>query len=146
MAITRVEGSEMANSHVLTGEIRSVLKTINGAWLSGNPDAVQLTLTSCFHPEMVMKGGDLRTVAAGRDACVQSYIDFIQRAKVSDFQQDEPDIHMFGDAAIASYTWRIAYALEGKEYDESGSDMFVFVRQKGKWLAVWRAMITQPKT
>jgi hypothetical protein len=71
----------MANSHILTDEIRIVLKTINGAWLSGNPDAVQVALDSCFHPEMVIKGGDLATLAAGRDACVQSYLDFIQTSK-----------------------------------------------------------------
>jgi hypothetical protein len=53
---------------------------------------------------------------------------------------------MFGDAATASYTWQIAYALDGKEWNERGSDMFVFVRQEGKWLAVWRMMLTQPTT
>ena len=132
---------EMPNSQH-SDEIRTVLKRINGAWLSGNPDAVRRALSSCFHPEMVIKDGNLKTVAAGRDACARSYIDFIKQARVSNFEQGEADIHLFGGSAIASYDWRIAYSLDRKTYDERGSDIFVFLREEGNWIAIWRAMIT----
>lgn len=133
----------MEESDVIGEEIRSVLETINGSWLSANPEAVASALHASFHRDMVIKGGDLDTAAEGRDACVRSYIDFIEEAKISEFKQDEPDIRVFGSSAIATYSWRIGYSLGGRDYDEKGSDIFVFLREEGKWLAVWRAMLNE---
>jgi hypothetical protein len=130
------------SSDPISEEIGLLLETINSAWLSGNPDAVTLALSACFHPDMVIKDCKLKTAAAGRDACVQSYVEFIQQARVSAFEQGEPDIRVFGDSVIASYDWRIVYSLEGSDCDETGGDIFMFVRAEGKWLAVWRAMLT----
>lgn len=132
----------MPGSNAITDEIRIALETINGAWLSGNPDSVRSALSSCFHPEMVIKDGKLKTLASGREACVLSYVDFIQQARVTAFEQGETDIRVFVNSAIASYDWRIVYTLEGTDCDESGSDIFVFVRADEKWMAVWRAMLT----
>jgi hypothetical protein len=132
---------KMPNSDEIAEEIHIALETINDAWRSQNPDAARRALSSCFHEEMVIKDAKLKTVATGREACVQSYVDFIQRARVSDFQKGQPDIRLFPDLAIASYDWRISYSLDGKSYDERGYDIFVFVRAEGTWLAVWRAAL-----
>ena len=133
----------MEESEVIAGEIRGVLATINSAWLGADPEALSATLQSCFHRDMVIKGCGLDSEAEGREACVRSYLDFIEQAKISDFKQNEPDVRIFGNTAIASYNWRIAYSLESKEYDERGSDVFVFLRENEKWLAVWRAMLNE---
>jgi hypothetical protein len=137
----KITTTKMPDSDVVTEEIRLVLETINGAWLSGNPEGAGLALSSCFHADMVIKDGNLKTVAAGRDACVQSYVDFIKQARVSGFELGEPDIHYFADSAIASYDWRIAYSMDGKDYDEHGANIFLFVRAEEKWMAVRRAML-----
>lgn len=127
----------------MNDEIRDLLRTINDSWLTKKPDEISRTLANCFHKDMVIKGCDLKTLATGREACVRSYVDFIKQAKVSAFSQDEPDIQIFGDTAIATYGWNITYTLDGKEYTEPGHDLFVFNRTNGKWLAVWRAMLTE---
>ena len=127
----------------MSDEIRDLLQTINSSWLSKKPGELSKILADCFHADMVIKGCDLETVAEGRDACVGSYVDFIQQAKISAFRQDEADIRVVGDTAIASYGWKITYTLEGKEYTEPGHDVFVFNRTNGKWLAIWRAMLTE---
>lgn len=132
----------MPSAPAITEELRLVLQTINASWLSGNPAAITSALSSSFHPDMVIKDGELNTAGEGRDACVASYVDFIKMAKISKFEQGEPDIRVFGDSAIASYNWRIVYTLEGTECDEKGGDVFAFSRTDGKWLAVWRAMLT----
>ena len=139
--MTRVVKRKMEETDDVTAEIQSALQTINGAWLSANPAAARGVLRSCFHPDMVIKGCELTTMAEGRDACVDSYVDFIKQAKVSHFEQEEPDIRLFGNTAIASYRWRIVYTLDGQECDEKGGDIFAFLREGGKWLAVWRAML-----
>ena len=72
-----------------------------------------------------------------------SYVGFIKEAQISAFSQDKPDIQVTGDTAIATYGWTIQYKLEGKEYTEPGHDVFVFQRTNGKWLAIWRAMLTE---
>jgi hypothetical protein len=127
----------------MNNDIRDLLRTINDSWLSNNPDEVSKVLADCFHQDMVIKGCDLKTMAKGRDACVLSYAGFIRQAKISAFSQDEPDIQVTDDTAIATYGWTIMYALAGKEYTEPGHDVFVFQRTNGKWLAVWRAMLTE---
>lgn len=127
----------------MNDEIRDLLRTINDSWLTKKPDEISRTLANCFHKDMVIKGCDLEILATGREACVRSYVDFIKQAKVSAFSQDEPDIQIFGDTAIATYGWNITYTLDGKEYTEPGHDVFVFNRTNGKWLAVWRAMLTE---
>jgi ketosteroid isomerase-like protein len=127
----------------MSDEIHRLLQAINDSWLSNKPEEICRVLNDCFHQDMVIKGCDLKTMAQGREACVRSYVDFIQQAKVSAFSQNEPDIQVTGDTAIASYGWTIQYTLEGKDYTESGHDVFVFQRSNGKWLAIWRVMLTE---
>lgn len=130
----------------MSNDIRNLLQRINNSWLSNKPDEVSKVLADCFHPNMVIKGCDLKTMAKGRDACVRSYVGFIQEAQVKAFSQNEADIQVTDDTAIATYGWTIMYTLEGKEYTEPGHDVFVFQRANGKWLAIWRAMLTEAAT
>jgi hypothetical protein len=127
----------------MSNEICDLLQRINDSWLRTKPDEISEVLNDCFHQEMVIKGCDLETMAKGREASVRSYVDFIQQAKISAFSQDEPDIQVVNDTAIATYGWQITYTLEGKEYTEAGHDVFVFQRTDGKWFAIWRAMLTE---
>ena len=127
----------------MSDEIRDLIRTINNSWLSNNPEEVSKILTDCFHADMVIKGCDLKTMAKGRDECVRSYVGFIQQAQVKTFSQDKPEIQLTGDTAIATCGWTITYVLEGKEYTEPGHDIFVLQRANSKWLAIWRAMLTE---
>jgi ketosteroid isomerase-like protein len=127
----------------MSREIQDLIRAINDSWLSNKPEEVSKVLTDCFHKDMVIKGCDLKTMAQGREECVRSYVGFIQQARIGAFSQDEPDIQITGDTAIATYGWTIQYELEGKEYTEPGHDLFVFQRTNGKWLAIWRAMLTE---
>ena len=120
-------------------EIRNILQKINNAWYSGNPDE----LNDFFHTDIVMKGPNFQTIAKGRDVCVQSYKDFLAQCTVKDYQQSEPDIDAWGDTAVAIMPWTMTYVLNGEEYTESGFDVFTFARQDGKWLAVWRTLVTK---
>jgi ketosteroid isomerase-like protein len=129
----------------MNDEIRDVLRTINDSWLANKPSELPTILADCFHEDMVIKGSNLDTLASGRDASVRSYVDFIEQAKISGFSQDEPEIQTFGSTAVATYGWNITYTLGGKEYTEPGHDVFVFTRTNGKWLAIWRAVLTKQR-
>jgi hypothetical protein len=38
----------------------------------------------------------------------------------------------------------MAYEMRGEVHKDSGYDLFVFSREKGKWLAVWRTILPVP--
>ena len=123
--------------------VRDVLSRINDAWSKLRGDAMTATLNECFAEEMVIRGSGFVLVGKGRDFAVQSYQDFVSQAEVKSFSVDEPQIDVAGETATAAYKWTMTYVLNGQEYTEQGYDLFVFARRDERWLAVWRAMLSE---
>jgi hypothetical protein len=126
-------------------EIRLLLGKINDAWLKGIPDELPRVLGECFHDDMVVKGPDFQEAGRGKEACIRSYEDFLRQATVRECRLSEAAIDLSGNAAVATYSWEMTYGLGGQDYHESGHDLFVFTREDGKWLAVWRAVLVSPR-
>lgn len=82
----------------------------------------------------------------GREACVQSYRDFMSAAKVIRYRESAPVIDVFGDTGVSTFRWEMTWEMQGQTHDESGHDLFVFARQDGRWLAAWRTLLVQPPT
>ncbi len=122
-------------------QVRLLLQRINDAWLHGPADEIPRKLEECFHDEIAMRGPEFQELAGGKAACAKSYQDFLQLAKIQKCTLAEPQIHVTGDTAVATYSWNMTYELNGQSYTEAGHDLFVFTRQEGKWLAVWRALL-----
>jgi Domain of unknown function (DUF4440) len=91
-----------------------------------------------------MRGPGFLLFGRGRDFAVQSYHDFVAQATVKQFSLERPEIDLCGETAIAQYKWTMTYTLQGQEFSEHGHDIFVFARRKGQWVAVWRAMLSEP--
>jgi hypothetical protein len=119
-------------------EIRQIITAINQSWLQGHPQRLE----RYFHPDMVIAAPGLKVVGRGRDACVQSYRDFIGRAVILDYHESDWSIDVWGDTSVASYRYQISYQMNGQEHRDTGHDLFVFIKQKGKWQAVWRTLIS----
>ena len=62
-------------------------------------------------------------------------------AIINDFKDRDPAIQIYGNTAIASYTFEMSYEMNGKSFDDVGRDIYVLKREEGKWLAVWRTII-----
>jgi hypothetical protein len=90
---------------------------------------------------MVIRGGDLQVNGAGKDACIQSYIDFLNSAIVHRCTLETPEIDLAGDTAMAVYGWEMTYEMEGQTFEESGSDILALARLDTGWLITWRAML-----
>ncbi|UCE19548.1 MAG: nuclear transport factor 2 family protein [Gemmatimonadota bacterium] len=118
-------------------EIRQILKRINGAWMNGHPERLQ----DYFHDDMVISQLGIGRIGIGRQACIQSYEDFINRAVVKKITESDHTIDVWRDTAVASYTYEIDYEMNGEEHSDSGQDVFVFIRDEGNWLAVWRTLV-----
>jgi ketosteroid isomerase-like protein len=118
-------------------EIRGILEKINKAWSKGNPD----DLNEYFHEDLVILSPELQRMGEGKEACVQSYKDFMAQAVVHEYRERDYAIDVWGNTAVATYAFEIAYEMNGQTFQESGHDMFVFSRDEEKWLVVWRMVI-----
>ena len=77
----------------------------------------------------------------GREALVSSFVDYCRNARTLEFRENERQIDVAGDVAVASFSFVMVYEREGAKYRSTGRDLWVFSNQRGVWLAVWRTML-----
>jgi len=130
----RVMGYEMSDTHA---EVHSVLASINAAWREGHPSS----MLEFLHPEIVMVPPGFKGTVRGRDILISSFEEFAKNAKVLDYEESDERIDVIGECAIASFHFRMLYERAAYREDCSGRDLWVFARQNGRWIAVWRAML-----
>jgi ketosteroid isomerase-like protein len=132
------EGREMdATKSSVNQEVWQVVQRLNRAWVEGRP----ADLAKWFHEDMVIVAPDLRTRFEGREACIRSYAEFLDRGVVDRFEEIEPHVDVFGDAAVATYRFDVTYEMGGQTLRDRGGDLFVLRRENGGWKAVWRTML-----
>ena len=129
----------MASSEASTPrqEILELIEQLNDAWVKGSPEQ----LSSFFREDIVMVHPDFIHRTEGREACIASYVDFCSQAKVNEFKLGETSIDVIEDTAIATYSYEISYEMGGEQFTDTGRDLFVFIREDGRWQAIWRTMI-----
>jgi hypothetical protein len=122
-------------------DVRQVVERLSECWRSGRLDQ----LDDCFHPDMVIVGPGYQELARGRGACVASYREFLSTCTVRSYRESGMAVRQWGTVAVATYAWEMDYEQGGNLHREAGTDLFVFERQGGQWLAVWRAIAFAPK-
>jgi uncharacterized protein (TIGR02246 family) len=122
-------------------DIRQLIRNMNDAWLAGPVEDIPARLDPFFHDDMVIRGADLQVAGRGKDACIQSYVDFVQEAVIRECTLDEAEVDLAGDTAAAVYSWEMTYELDGQEYSEAGADVLMLTRVDGRWLVTWRTML-----
>jgi hypothetical protein len=123
-------------------QIHQIIKEINQSWLKGHLE----NLNQYFHDNMMIVSREFKIMRAGKEVCVKSYVDFISQAVIKDYQESDPEIHVWANTATAFYNFEMSWEMAGKSFKESGRDFFVFAHENGKWLAVWRMMFSTPRT
>ncbi len=121
-------------------DVWHVVRELNRAWVEGRPE----DLEEWFHEDMVIVAPDLRTRLDGREACVQSYVEFLDRGSVRGFEEIEPRVDVYGDTAVVTYRFDVTYEMGGETIRDRGGDVFVFQATPGGWKAVWRTMLLDP--
>jgi uncharacterized protein (TIGR02246 family) len=120
-------------------EVWDFVQRLNRCWTEGEPEK----LRTFFHPDIVIVQPGFQGRAAGRDAAVASYVEFVAQAKVLAFEEKAEHVDVFGDTAVVSYTFEIAYEAEGRRLIEQGRDLFVLRRENRRWRAVWRTLLPE---
>lgn len=118
-------------------EVHGVLASINAAWREGHPSSMREYL----HPEIAVAPPGFTGSLRGREILVSSFEEFCKNARVLDYEESDEHIDVVGDCAVASFRFRMLYEREAYREDCSGRDLWVFERQGGRWMAVWRAML-----
>lgn len=117
--------------------IKCILKDTNKAWSSGRPE----DLNQYFHDSIIIVSPDMKILGAGKELCIQSYIDFLNRATDIHFHDHEPEVHIFENTAIVFYTYDISWQVDGKQFQETGKELYVLNKLKGQWLIVMRQLM-----
>ena len=129
---------EVATTNLASkAEATNLLRRISRAWLEGRPRE----LTELFHQDIVMVLPGFAGRVQGRDQMVNGFVDFCTNAKVHAFDEDEPQVDVIGQSAVASVAFKMVYERAGQRFRCTGRDLWVFTHERGEWLAIWRTML-----
>jgi ketosteroid isomerase-like protein len=117
--------------------IRDLLRAMNLAWRQGRVEQMR----EGFHPDAVIVAPGFRTRAESREACLKSYQDFIDSTRVTQYQESDVTIDVWGDTAVATYEYEIAWDVNNQPFRDSGRDVFVLRREAGRWWVLWRTLL-----
>ncbi len=112
-----------------------LVEAINEAWTEGRAAEA---LPGMFTEEAVIVGPDLSRLAEGRDACVESYVQFAAGIALIEFAEFDHRVDSFGAAAMVDYAYRAVYEREGEELTDYGRDVIMAVDTGSGWQAAWR--------
>lgn len=118
-------------------EVARVLRSINDCWLKGKPQE----LAEYLHEDMAMVFPGFAGRVTGAGAVISGYEDFCTNARVHEYDEQDLQIDVCGGTAVASYAFRMVFEREDLKYSSTGRDLFVFSKEAGAWLAVWRTML-----
>lgn len=124
--------------------IKKIIQIINNAWLDNN----LYILNDYFDQEVVFMSPDYKNKLTGKNACINSYKQFLDSAEIIEYQQGEPEINIWDNTAAAFYEFDITYLMKGKTYSEKCKDFFVFNRDESDnsfWKAVYRMLTVLEK-
>lgn len=113
-------------------EIWGTVRALNDAWTKGNPD----DLANYFHPKMLAITPVDRLRRDGAAACIAGWKGFAEAACIYRWQESDPLIRVYGNAAVVTYYYEIDFEMGGQHVEQGGRDLFFLVREDGRWLVV----------
>ncbi len=124
-------------SQTAQAAVSAAMQRINRAWLDRRPE----DLIPLLHPDIILVFPGFAGRAEGRDAIVAGFVDFCGNATVHEYRDSDHQADVVGDTAVASFTYEMVYERSATRSRATGRDLWVFVRQDGEWVAIWRTML-----
>jgi ketosteroid isomerase-like protein len=113
-------------------EVWKTLRELNDCWTKGDGAG----LVNYFHKDIVAITATQRERLMGRDTCIAGWMGFAKAADIHHWKEIDPQIALFGDTAVVTYYFDMSFDMGGQTIKMGGRDMFVFVKENGKWWAV----------
>jgi len=122
--------------------VAATLARITAAWMEQRWDE----LRARFDPRMVMVQPGFGERLEGRETVVASYRALVERAEITDYREESPEIDVWETTATAVIRWRLAWTDARGPGRHSGRDLFVLAydSDEGEWRALWRTTILDP--
>jgi ketosteroid isomerase-like protein len=118
-------------------EVSRILAAINIAWLEGRLDDLAVHLD----PEIAMALPGFSGSVTGKDAFLDGFREFVERARILSFDVYERSVDLCGPVAVASFSYALLYEREGT-HRATGRDLWVFAHRADEgWRAVWRTLL-----
>jgi len=113
-------------------DIWNTVRALNDAWTKGNPE----DLSGYFHDRMIAVTPAARQRLEGGAACVAGWKGFSEVAQIHFYEEIDPIIQVYGNAAVVAYDYEMAYDVGGQTIRSAGRDLFFFVKDDDQWWAV----------
>ncbi len=113
-------------------EIWTTVRALNDAWTKGDPD----DLAGYFHEGMLaITPADRRRLDGGA-ACLAGWKGFSSAAKIRRWEEIDPVIRVYGEAAVVAYDYELTCDAGGEDAVLGGRDMMFLVRDEERWWVV----------
>jgi ketosteroid isomerase-like protein len=122
-------------------QVRAALAALTAAWRRGRT----ADIAAMLHPAVVFVHPGFAGRAEGQTACVATYDEFLRASIVLHYEESEPAIDVFGGTAVATLHWEMTWEMGGQRSEEAGHDIYVLVREGGRWVIAWRTLISVPR-
>jgi len=123
-------------------EVAAIVHRINDAWLEGRFDDMAADLGE----GVVFVQAGFAARVEGRKRAVDSLRELVGSAAVAEYSESDLAIDAWGDAAVATYRYKIGWEPAAKRPDHVGRDLFVLRRAGGSWIAVYRLVAEGPES
>jgi len=122
-------------------EVREVIAGIGAAWQGRRYD----DLARYFDDDVVIAQPGFQGRVSGRAACIASYREFMERSTIDRYAESPATVDVFGETAVATYRWEMAWTSNGVARHDAGHDVLVLHRggsaKAPRWRVVWRTLL-----
>jgi hypothetical protein len=98
-------------------------------------------MASAIHPEIVLVIPGFSGQVRGREPFLAGFRDFILNARIHEFHEHDHHIDVVDVTAVVTFTYEMRYDRSGERYRATGRDLWIFQKEGGTWVAVWRTML-----
>ena len=120
-----------------TAAALAAMRVINRDWINGDVNGLRARV----HPDVAMAMPGFSATVQGRDAFLDGFRAFLDSAMVEKFSAEDLHADVAGETAVVTFRYEMIYQRLGGRYLSTGRDLWVFQRQDGNWIAVWRTML-----
>lgn len=122
-------------------EVWETVRNMNDCWTKNKG----IGLEEYFHRDMVAITPVDKFRRIGREACVEGWMEFVNSAEIFSCVETDPLIQVYGNTAVVTYYYEIECSFDSGRTTLKGRDMFVMVKEEGRWLAVADQFSSFPK-
>ena len=122
----------------MSDAVENTIRQLNEYWLRSDYDA----LAGFFHDDAVLMPPNALQPIVGRDAIVNGYRRFGDMGDIHEFEIVAMQTYLFADTAMCHMRFNIDYAISGRRFQESGTEIYALHKSGENWLIVWRTQIT----